>query len=245
MHIFNTVLLAVLGGILPALAWLSFWLREDTHPEPTKLIFKSFFYGMCAVPFALVFQFLINYFVLQEKGIEYTFFTNYPLALLVIVLWAASEEYFKYKAAYLSGLKTRHNDEPIDPMIYMITAALGFAALENTLFIFWPLLAGESTTAFMTGNMRFIGSTMLHVATSAIIGLFVSFTFYKSKQIKRSHLLMGFATAISLHTLFNSFIIRAEEFTIVGFASVWLTIILIILFFEKVKRIYINRQSQK
>jgi RsiW-degrading membrane proteinase PrsW (M82 family) len=245
MHILNTVLLAILGGILPALAWLSFWLREDSHPEPKKLIFKSFFYGMCAVPFALVFQFLINTFLIHGEGIESVFFTNYPLALLTIVLWASSEEYFKYRAAYNGGLKSRDNNEPIDPMIYMITAALGFAALENTLFIFWPLLTNDSTTAFMTGNMRFIGSTMLHVATSAIIGIFVSFAFYKSQEIKKKHLILGFITAVSLHTLFNSFIIRAEEFTIVGFATVWLTIILIILFFEKVKKIYINRQSQK
>jgi RsiW-degrading membrane proteinase PrsW (M82 family) len=245
MHIFNTVLLALLGGILPALAWLSFWLREDVHPEPKKLIFKSFLYGMAAVPFALVFQFIINFILIQGKNIEYVFFTNFPIAILAIVLWAGSEEYFKYKAAQNSALKTPENDEPVDPMIYMITAALGFAALENTLFIFWPLLAGDSTTAFMTGNMRFIGSTMLHVATSAIIGIFASFSFYKNKELKKKNIILGFIVAVSLHTLFNSFIIRSEEFTVFGFATVWLTIILIILFFEKVKKIYITRQSQK
>lgn len=245
MHIFNTVLLAILGGLLPALAWLSFWLREDVHPEPKKLILKSFFYGMCAVPFALVFQFLINYLLIQGQSIELVFFTNWPLAIGAIILWALSEEYFKYKAAFNGGLNNKENNEPVDPIIYMIAAALGFAALENTLFIFWPLLADDSTTAFMTGNMRFIGSTMLHVATSAIIGIFASFAFYKDKKIKRKHLILGFITAVSLHTLFNSFIIRSEEFTIVGFASVWLTIILVIMFFEKVKKIYINRQSQK
>jgi RsiW-degrading membrane proteinase PrsW (M82 family) len=245
MHIFNTVLLAILGGLLPALAWLSFWLREDTHPEPKKLIFKSFLYGMCAVPFALVFQFLINYFLIQKDSIELVFFTNLPLAIGAIFLWALSEEYFKYRAAQTSALKTKENDEPVDPMIYMITAALGFAALENTLFIFWPLLAGDSTTAFMTGNMRFIGSTMLHVATSAIIGIFASFSFYSSQKIKNIYLVLGFTISVSLHTLFNSFIIKAEEFTIFGFASVWLTIILIIMFFEKVKKIYIKRQSKK
>jgi len=245
MHILNTVLLAILGGVLPALAWLSFWLREDVHPEPKNIIFKSFIYGMFAVPFALAFQFLINTFLIQGENIESVFFNNFPLAIFTIILWASSEEYFKYKAAQKSALTSRENNEPVDPMIYMITSALGFAALENTLFIFWPLLAGESTTAFMTGNMRFIGATMLHVATSAIIGIFVSFSFYKSQEIKKKHLILGFITAVSLHTLFNSFIIKAEQFTIVGFATVWLTIILIILFFEKVKKIYITKQSQK
>lgn len=245
MHILNTVLLAILGGVLPALAWLSFWLREDAHPEPKKLILKSFVFGMCAVPFALVTQFIVNSLLVKDESIQSLFFSNYPIAILAIVLWAASEEYFKYKAAYNSGLISKENDEPVDPMIYMITAALGFSALENTLFIFWPLLAGDSTTAFMTGNMRFIGATMLHVATSAIIGIFASFSFYKNKQIKKKNLVFGFIIAISLHTVFNSFIIRSEEFTLIGFGTVWLTIILIIMTFEKVKQIYIKRQSQK
>lgn len=245
MDILNAAVLAILGGIVPALAWLYFWLHEDNHPEPKKLILKSFLYGMCAVPFAIIIQFLVNTFLLQGQDIKTVFLTNYPIALMVIILWAATEEYFKYKAAFNGGLITRENDEPIDPMIYMIAAALGFSALENTLFIFWPLLAGDSTTALLTGNMRFIGATMLHVATSAIIGLFISFAFYRSREIKKKHLILGFITAISLHTLFNSFIIRTEDFTIFGFATVWLTIILIILFFEKVKKIYINRQSQK
>lgn len=245
MHILNTVLLALLGGILPALAWLSFWLREDSHPEPKKLILKSFLYGMCAVPFALVAQFVINGLLIKGQSIQTVFFTNYPIAILAIILWAASEEYFKYKAAYNSGLINKENNEPIDPMIYMITAALGFAALENTLFIFWPLLAGDSTTAFMTGNMRFIGSTMLHVATSAIIGIFASFSFYKNKDLKKKNIVIGFIIAVSLHTIFNSFIIRSEEFTLIGFGTVWLTIIFIIMIFEKVKKIYIKKQSQK
>ena len=244
MHILNTALLAILGGILPALAWLSFWLREDAHPEPKKLIFRSFLFGMCAVPFALVVQFIISFFLTNNQGIQILFFTNYFLAISAIILWAGAEEYFKYKAAYLGGLRTKDNDEPIDPMIYMIAAALGFAALENTLFIFWPLLAGDSTTAFITGNMRFIGATMLHVATSAIIGIFASFNFYKNKEIKRKNIAVGFVIAIALHTVFNSFIIRAEEFTVVGFGIVWLTIVVIIMIFEKVKKIILKSNNK-
>ena len=244
MDIINTILIATLGGILPALAWLSFWLREDAHPEPRRLIFRSFLFGMAAVPFAIVFQFIINEILLGEKSVTHMFFTNFIVAILAIVLWAACEEYVKYKAAYYGGIKTKDNDEPVDVMIYMITAALGFAALENTLFIFQPLLLGDSTTAFMTGNMRFIGATMVHVASSAIIGIFASFSFYKSNSIKKKYLIIGFIIAVALHTLFNSFIIKAETFTLTGFGIVWLTIILIIMFFEKVKTIYIKRKTQ-
>jgi RsiW-degrading membrane proteinase PrsW (M82 family) len=242
MHILNTVLLAILGGVLPALAWLYFWLREDAHPEPKKLIWRTFLFGMYAVPFVLCFQYVID-LLKPNQGIQSLFYTNYPLALLVIILSAASEEYFKYRAAYFGGLKTKDNDEPIDPMIYMITAALGFAALENTLFMF-SILSEDSTTAIITGNMRFIGATMLHVATSAIIGIFASFSFYKSKKIKRKNFIIGFIIAVALHTVFNYFILRSEKFTVVSFAIVWITIVVIIMIFEKVKKIILKRKNK-
>jgi len=242
---FVAVLIAALGGILPAVFWLLFFLREDAHPEPRRLIFKSFLYGMAAVPFAITFQFIVSRTLVGDENIISIFFSNLPLAILIIFLWAGAEEYFKYKAAYESGIKTRDNDEPVDVMIYTITAALGFAALENTLYILWPIIDGNSTAAFIQGNLRFIGATMLHVATSAIIGIFASLSFYKSKTIKKEYVFVGFIISVILHTIFNSFIIKAreiEEFTLISFGIVWLSIIFIILFFEKAKQIYINRK---
>ena len=46
----NIIFLSLIGGILPALFWLYFWLREDKlKPEPRSLIMLSFFGGMAAV----------------------------------------------------------------------------------------------------------------------------------------------------------------------------------------------------
>ena len=47
---FEPIIAAAAGGILPALAWLWFWLREDSdHPEPRRLIALAFLAGMVAV----------------------------------------------------------------------------------------------------------------------------------------------------------------------------------------------------
>src|SRR3989338_10517093 len=85
---------------------------------------------------------------------------------LIFVLWAAAEELFKWLAARFSALRSKQYDEPIDAVIYLLTAALGFAALENTLF----LVASFSKLNFLgviaTGNLRFIGATLLHVLSS-------------------------------------------------------------------------------
>src|SRR3989344_6540894 len=95
-------------------------------------------------------------------------------------------------------------------MIYMLTAALGFAALENTLFLIAPLANGDITKSLLTGNLRFIGATLLHIAASSIIGAFAAFFFYKSKKIKDAAIFIGLIVAIILHAAFN-LIINTEK----------------------------------
>src|SRR3989344_9128221 len=112
--------LAFLGGIIPSLLWLWFWLKEDDkNPEPKGLLAVVFILGMIAVIIVLPIQKLIQ-----------THIISYDLQL---TLWASAEEIIKYLVVAVILYKTTHADEPIDWPIYMITAALGFAALENAL----------------------------------------------------------------------------------------------------------------
>lgn len=238
MELLETIILSIIGGIAPALIWLSYWLREDQkHPEPNKLIILSFILGMLAVPVALVAQWFVNSALVGDVSINSLFHSSYLTALIVIILWAGIEEVLKFIAAYLGGIGRKANDEPIDAMIYLITAALGFSALENTLFIFTPIISGDIGLAFITGNLRFIGATLLHVASSATLGIFIAFAYYKKRVVKNQYLIWGFLCSIALHTVFNSFIIKAKEFTLVGFSTVWIVVVAIILIFEKVKKI--------
>jgi RsiW-degrading membrane proteinase PrsW (M82 family) len=139
-------------------------------------------------------------------------------------------------AAFFSSLrKNIDNDEPIDSLIYMISAALGFSAMENSFFLFKALNSGALTQSIISGNMRFIGATLLHVASSALVGAFLAFGFFKDNESKKMHLFTGLVLAIVLHTIFNWFIIKAGENLFFVFGGVWLSIIAIIFTIEKVK----------
>jgi len=222
---------SAIGGILPALLWLWFWLKEDAkRPEPKKLIFATFMMGALAVPVALFFEKIAQGLVGQS--------------FLLIVLWAAIEELLKYGGAYFIAFRnwcidgTKCLDEPLDPMIYLITAALGFSALENTLFLINPLTHGELLAGFVTGNLRFVGATVLHVVASASVGIAMSLSFYKIGAIKRAYLWGGIFTAIALHALFNlSILINKGESIFVVFGFLWVVAFLLLLVFEKIKRI--------
>lgn len=234
----NTIILALIGGLLPAVLWLIFWLEEDiTRPEPRRLIFLCFLYGMVAVPLVIPFQKFVSNYFLNGLPIEEVIKTGL-VGVIAVLLWAAIEEIFKFGAAYTSVLNNKETDEPIDEVIYMIAAALGFAAAENTFFIIAPLLDGDVSNTIITGNLRFIGATLLHVISSATIGMFMAFSFYKGKFTKFFYTIFGLIAAILLHTGFNFLIIKTTDADIFKtFALVWSAVAILLLLFEKVKSI--------
>jgi RsiW-degrading membrane proteinase PrsW (M82 family) len=204
--------------------WLTFWLLEvRCEPEPKRYIFFCFVLGMFTIPLVLF----------SEK-----FAAQYFTGTALFLAWAAIEELFKFGAAYFAALRFSVFDEPLDAVIYMVTAALGFAALENVLFILQPLESGNVLQTVVTGDLRFIGATLLHTLSSATIGLALAFSFYQRAAIRRLAAIGGVILAIFLHALFNLSIIKSEgEKILMIFLFVWLGAIVLILFFEKIKRI--------
>lgn len=214
---------ALAGGLIPALFWLWFWLREDkARPEPKSLIFISFVAGMILVAPTLP---------LQKFALER--FSGNDL----ILVWVIIEEILKYSAALIVVLWHRAVDEPIDTLIYMITIALGFSAAENALFILGPLAAGNILESVLTGHFRFLGATLLHVLASGTVGAFMAFAFYKRKYLRVLYATLGLCIAIVLHALFNFSIMDAHEGRVLSvFLFVWMGIIALFIVFEKVKR---------
>ncbi len=218
----SAVLWGIVGGILPALIWLQFWLKEDEHPEPRRRIIATFLAGMIAVPFVIPFQ-------LVSK--------DYLSGVWLVIAWVMVEEFFKLVAAWLGGLRTRDDDEPIDPVIYLMTAALGFAAVENTLFLLDPLSSGQILHSVITGNMRFIGTTLLHLVSSATIGVGLGLAFFRGHKSRIWHGLAGFIVACALHAGFNLAIMNSsDDRAFIVFYAVWIAIIILALLFEKIKR---------
>lgn len=224
LHIFY----AGLAGILPAIVWLWFWLHEDDlHPEPKKTIAKAFIGGMLAMIAVLPLQFLVNKFV-GDTTIKYT-------------LWAFLEELLKLIFVYFTALRTRELDEPIDDIIYLITGALGFAAIENTFYILNELGNGGYVTSIVTANLRFIGASLVHVVASAMIGYTIARTFYKRAIVRAFAITFGIILATTLHTLFNLNIMTAnniDKIKIFGF--VWFGVIVVLLLFERIKKFELN-----
>lgn len=199
-------ILTVILSLLPGFAWLVFYLQEDLHPEPKRLIIFTFIVGMASAWFALALEIIFRSLATGANSEKFSRLGVLASPFLVLLILAFIEEVIKFGAAYLAIHKSPEFDEPIDAMIYMVVAALGFATVENL-----GALTGTSSqtailsNAFTLTSLRFVGATLLHTLTSAIVGYYWALGI-KHRQIKH-FLLGGLLTATALHSIFNYLIL--------------------------------------
>ena len=219
----NTFIFAFLGGALPVWLWLHFLLKEDSRcPEPRSMILVAFFAGMLAVPASL--------------PLETWFASILPEGLATIIAWSAVEETMKYVLAALLVLWRRAVNETVDLVIYMITVALGFAALENALFLLAPFADGRIIDGLALNNLRFVGATLLHVVASSMIGFALAAAYVRGRSVRLLYVSVGLILAIALHALFNFLIIAPDgSHTLTAFFLVWTGAIVFFALFEILK----------
>jgi RsiW-degrading membrane proteinase PrsW (M82 family) len=233
----KVVIFSLVGGVLPALLWLWFWLKEDVKkPEPNSLILIAFLGGMIAVPFTMPFEHAAYNIALGLQQTHAHLLTHAQLQAGVIILWAFIEEVIKFIAIYFVAFKSRFFDEPIDALIYLITGALGFAALENSLYLMTSIVDGGVVVGAVNTHLRFLGATLLHIVSSSAIGIAIAFSFYKQKH-RLLYILLGVVAATALHAIFNLFIIDTQDVreTMIVFSYYWVIVLVLILLFEGVK----------
>jgi len=211
-------------GLAPSLVWLSFYLKKDCHPEPKSMLAKAFLIGIIISPLAILFQLGFS----ELKNIfDFEFLRQ---GTPVFFLWSSFvEEFLKFFAIYLVVIRNPEFDEPIDAMIYIITAALGFAAIENVLVMF-GLISGGIGTALSTLALRFAGATLLHALASGIMGYFLAISWFFQNH-KKKLLVFGLVIATLFHTTFNLLIVSAQESPNPVIGLVYTTFLLIIMAF--------------
>jgi RsiW-degrading membrane proteinase PrsW (M82 family) len=206
--------------------------EDKLHPEPKRYIFFCFLAGMVLVVPLNIGGHLFGIVLPLEK-----FALQYLSGPQLLFSWACIEELTKFAAAFFIALQARVFDEPLDAVIYMVTVALGFSAAENTLFLMNPLNEGNILQSVVTGDLRFIGATLLHTLSSATIGIALALAYYQKLRVKILAAAGGVVLAIGLHTLFNFFILGAgSAATFWIFLVIWLGIIAVLLGVERVKK---------
>jgi len=196
--------LLIIFSLVPSIIWLLIFLKKDSHPESNRMILKIFLLGMLAViPTAL----------LELGFFDITALVPFPRIIMQIIGVflgiALIEEAFKYLVVKRWVLRNRAFDEPVDAMLYMIIAALGFAAAEN-LLIFVPMYSNfQLLETTVVSIFRFVGATFLHALCSGLIGYYMALSFLRAKN-RFKLAFRGILLAVLLHGFYDLSIMEVE-----------------------------------
>jgi len=204
MYNLNYLLITIGLAVLPSLVWFFFYLKEDAHPEPRYWLFIIFLTGAALAPLVIFLEMTISRFF-SFASILY----NLEGFFLIIIIAPLVEEIAKYGVTHLALNKNPVLDEPVDGMIYVITAALGFAAIENIVNL---IPNGQMTLETASYQMiaRFLSATFLHTLSSAVLGYFLAISMLDFKK-RKVIFITGFALAAAMHSFYNYLILLFDK----------------------------------
>lgn len=148
------LLLAV--ALLPPLASAVWFYRRDRYREPLGAVVGAFLSGLLVVALAL---YLARHVLALHVHFHEPWF---QAGYLAFALAAVPEELAKFVFLRVA-IRSRHCDEPMDGMVYGAMVSLGFAAVENVLYV--------QQGGIVTGAMRAVTAVPMHASCGALMGL--------------------------------------------------------------------------
>ena len=157
---FTQILWALTIG--PPLLFLWWVYRLDKQErEPKGLMIKLFLIGVAsAIPIAFVEVFISGFNPFSEGELAYAFFEAFLVAALC-------EEVGKFICMKWLTWKSKHFNYRYDGIVYAVAVSLGFAAIENVVYVFDP-----DGSALVTAILRMILSIPAHLMFAISMGLF-------------------------------------------------------------------------
>lgn len=180
------ILWLVVLAFAPGIFWLWYVYQKDRwEPEPRALVVKTFLWGIaCALPAALL---------------EVPF--AWSVVFLIVIAAPVIEEYAKYFVVSRTVYRQIEFNEPMDGIVYSAAAALGFASLENFLYLVMAQGQNMLTPVFLG---RALFSVPGHVLFSTIWGAALGRAKFVSDPVRQRALIHGgLVTAMAAHGLFN------------------------------------------
>jgi RsiW-degrading membrane proteinase PrsW (M82 family) len=189
------VAIPIILAIVPALLLVWYYYRQDKQkPEPKSLITKTFLLGIVATLPVIIIELLVT----SLQG----FFSWFPLLYYffkAFIVAALCEEAFKLLIVKKYVYNNIHFDEIMDGIVYTIVASLGFACMENILYV----IGGGLSVAIL----RAFTAVPMHAVASGMMGYYVGKAkFADGKDQERSFLYKGLWIAIVIHGLYDFFI---------------------------------------
>ena len=196
MNLNNPYLLSALAAAPGLAICIYIYWKDKFDPEPRSLLVKSFFLGIGSVIMTL----LISAIILPQFGFEHES-TNLVWSLASCVLGIGLvEEYSKYFFVRYFAYEKSAFDEPFDGITYCVIVSMGFATLENFMYVF------QNEDGFKVALMRMVFSVPAHAVFGVIMGYHLGL---QKHYGRKSAGVYGLMLAAGLHGLFDFFLLQS------------------------------------
>ena len=224
------------AAVLPVVALCYYIYKKDKNGEPHEMLRKLFIFGfLSAIPVLFVELFLGAFFDTDHT-------TNFVIIFInTFISVALVEEGFKWLVTKNFGYDHKEFDEIYDIIVYSVFASLGFACIENILYVFQNGLGNAI--------MRALTSIPGHTCFAVIMGHFFSRAKVNHLNGNQSAYTKNMIYSILMPTLFHTaydaiifYAVAVEDMTMVLFFFAF-DIFMVILCFNIVKKISTMQQN--
>lgn len=204
------IVLVLIVSLLPVILLGRYIYKNDFEKEPMPLLSALFIAGFAAVVLTYILTHILYYYVpffkldILDVGniinlIPYTFI---GVALI--------EESAKWLFVCLFAYNHREFNHAYDGIVYAVFVSLGFACIENLLYVFNPLNPEPLTVALH----RSISAVPGHVCFGILMGYYLgrakSASKNQNKRLVRINLIKSLLIPIIVHGVYDYFIFAAE-----------------------------------
>lgn len=195
------------------------YVRDKFNREPFWLLFLCLLGGMFSVIPVLLVGAFTDIFIPFTQGIGTPIYTAFIQAGFV-------EEMFKYLVVLIIIWCSKHFDERFDGIVYAVFVSMGFALVENLLYV-----AGEGV---YTGVMRFFTAVPAHAIFGIAMGYYLGLAKFNPWR-RSTYMALAFIVPWLLHGFYDAVLMVGYDWLLLVFIVylVWMYIF----GFKKIKKL--------
>jgi protease PrsW len=189
--------LVATSALVPSFLLVWYFRARDANPEPARVLWATFGLGVATVVPVLCVA-IPTMMAIRGAGD--------PIQRgLLQALFAAAlpEELFKYVVVRFYCSRHREFDEPMDGIVYGAVASLGFATLENVLYV--------ASGGLGTAIARALTAVPAHAFMGGLMGYYVGQARFGSPEDRVKNLTLGYFVPVAVHALYDAPLLALQE----------------------------------
>ena len=189
----------IIAAILPVIIIGIYIYKKDKNKEPTGLLIKLFIGGIASTIITIVLGSIVELFLPNLVADNIAKLNTLELIIYAFISVGLVEELSKWIITYIISYNNKEFDEIYDIIVYSVFVSLGFAALENILYV----MDKGMITAITRGIFSVPGHTCVGIYMGYYLGLAKIDEVKNNEKNKNKHLLLSIIVPSILHGIFD------------------------------------------